>query len=130
ANARLPPDVAVAALALAVECGPDAAAGADPAAGLGAGVGLRIRLLGASDDRRPADRDGAAADDDGRLRDPGAPHRRATRTARPRPRAPFLRAPPAAAAATEGARHRRALDRRAAGGGRVVGRHSAAVGVV
>ena len=115
----------------------------DPAAVVGAAERLRLRLLGAPDDRRAVDRQSPP---------PGARARRSTSTscdarpsraleapaarvarawlASPGSPAARLRAPPARAAAPARARARRALDRAPPGGRRLVGRDPAAVGLL
>ena len=139
AHARLHAHVALAALALVVGRSARAAARADPAAGARAALHLLVRLLGAADARRALDRVGAAAERRRPVRDRRASHRRragdadravgaALHVRRPRP-AP-LRAEAGCGAAPPGAARGRAMDRRAPGGGRLLGRDPAAVGLV
>src|SRR5581483_9111150 len=122
--------VALAPLALVVGRVADAAAGADPAPAVGAALGLRVRLLGPPDDRRAPDRDRAPAAHHGRLRDPRAHEREAGAGAPARPGAAALRAPAGARAPPPRARRGRALDPRAPGAGRLLGRDPAALGLV
>ncbi len=129
---RVHADVALAPRPLVVEHRPDPAARADPAADVGTALGLLLRLLGAPDDRRALDRDGAPADgsrsgfDIDELRTGSDKPLAAERSVgpplrRPRPRAAHVQPPPGRAGAAPGAADGGALGRRAAGAGRLAG---------
>ncbi len=146
ARARVHAPVAGAVRAVVVGSGAGAAAGDRPAALVGAAERLRLRLLGAPDDRRAVARQSPPAGAPAAVR-PGraARARSAGRASAARPGAAVappcwllapgsaaarLRAPAARAAAPARARPRRALDRAPPGGRRLVGRHPAAVGLL
>ena len=141
ARARVHARLAGAVRAVVLGPGAGAAAGDRPAARLGAAEHLRLRLLGAPDDRRAVARQrrsGPLA----RCRststscaaaawEPRAADARAGRWLARLDRAVrALRTPPDPAAAPARAGPRRALDRAPPGGRRLVGRHSAALGLL
>ena len=127
----------------AVVMGPDpgAAAGADPAPASRPAEHLRLRLLGAPDDRRAHRGRRPPPDPAAPVRSRRAAHRRPTagaavaahgrrqvRAARPHP--PPLRAAPDALAAQDGDRSRGGVDLGPPRSRRLVGRYPAAVGVL
>ena len=138
---RLHAHVALAARPLVVGERAGAAARADPLPAARAALDLLVRLLGAADDRRALGGDRAAALAAGRARDRRAARGRAPDLAARRPLGARVRARSTAPATSTGAirsrrcggaalRTRRALDHRAAGAGRLLGRDPAALGLV
>ena len=139
-HSRVHPDLAVAGRAVVVGRRADDPAGDRAAAAVGAAEHLRLGLLGPADDR--AARGGVEHE----AGVPGAVrHRRARRRSAPAHRAADrlgsrlrpagqgaqgVRAAPGPPAAGARGAHGRALDPRPAGGGRFLGRHPAAVGLL
>ena len=140
ARARVHARLARAVRPVVVGSGAGAAAGDRAAALVGGAEHLRLRLLGAPDDRGAVARDGTSSAARAAVRAGGAARPRAVASGRadqrarsladaPGSRAARLRASPAAAVAPDRDGARGALDRAPPGGRRLLGRHPAAVGV-